>query len=229
MFPMPDTDSTSPPDPPLPHFLHEQGLIDTGAKHVAGVDEAGRGPLAGPVVAAAVILDPTNLPAGLNDSKKLSAKRREPVFAEILERAVAVSFASVGPVRIDEINILNASLEAMAMAVNNLSVPADRAIFDGRDVPAPCRAFGQALIKGDGISLSVAAASIVAKVVRDRMMVCSDRFYPEYGFAGHKGYGSAAHMSAIRLNGPSPLHRMSFSPMREMQGSKFPIRPSQPT
>ena len=211
---MPDTDSASLQAHPTPHFLHELALMAAGAKHVAGVDEAGRGPLAGPVVAAAVILDPENIPTGLNDSKKLTAKRRELVFAEILQKSLAVSFASVSPARIDDINILQASLEAMARAVEALGISADTAIFDGRDVPPACKSFGRALVKGDAISLSVAAASIVAKVMRDRMMVRCDRLYPQYGFAGHKGYGAASHMAAIRAHGPSPVHRMSFSPMR---------------
>jgi ribonuclease HII len=218
MFPLPDTDSASPlfQSADGPHFLHEQALYDLGAMHVAGVDEAGRGPLAGPVVAAAVILDPGNIPCGLNDSKKLSAKKRDAVFDEILATANAVSFTSTCPKRIDEINILEASLEAMTGAVRGLGMQPQWAIFDGRDVPKGCRDIGQALIKGDAISLSIAAASIVAKVIRDRMMIHCDQLYPDYGFAGHKGYGSAAHLAAIAKHGPSPLHRMTFAPMKNM-------------
>lgn len=188
--------------------------MDKGARFVAGCDEAGRGPLAGPVVAASVILDPNNVPDGLNDSKALSEKRRNILFDEICDGALAISWHSNSARRIDEINILQASLEAMDMSVAGLSVKCDAALFDGRDVPLGCHALGTSVIKGDAKSLSIGAASIVAKVIRDRIMVKMDAIYPEYGFAGHKGYGSAKHMEAIAQYGPCPLHRMSFSPMR---------------
>ncbi len=214
---MPGTDSLlfSAEEISEPHFLYEQRLYDRGARHVAGVDEAGRGPLAGPVVAAAVILDPRSIPAGLDDSKKLSQKRREMLFEEIIASAYGVSWHSASAKRIDEINILQASLEAMAKSVAGLCNPCDRALFDGRDVPARCRQFGQSIIKGDAKSLSIAAASIVAKVIRDRIMMQMGTIYPQYGFAGNKGYGAKSHMDAIVLHGPCPLHRMSFSPMKE--------------
>lgn len=217
MSPMPGTDSLPffEPDNTLPDFSHEKRLIARGATHVAGVDEAGRGPLAGPVVAAAVILSPGRIPAGLNDSKVLTHKKREALFEAICKDAVAISWHAASPARIDEINILQASLEAMAKSVTGLVQSCDAALFDGRDVPLSCCGYGQAIIKGDGRCLSIAAASIVAKVVRDRIMIAADRRFPAYGFAGHKGYGSKAHLAAISDHGPSPLHRMSFSPMRE--------------
>ena len=216
MFPLPDTDSLLFFSSELaePHFGYEQRCLDRGAKLVAGVDEAGRGPLAGPVVAAAVILDPNAIPAGLNDSKALTEKRRNDLFAEICASALAVSWHSSDSRRIDEINILRASLEAMEKSVAGLAIPCCAALFDGRDVPLACRDFGTAIIKGDAKSLSIAAASIVAKVIRDRIMTAADHVYPQYGFAGHKGYGAATHMEAIARHGPCPLHRMSFSPMR---------------
>ncbi len=218
MSPKPVTDSLLflSPDEKEPHFLFEQRLIDKGARTVAGVDEAGRGPLAGPVVAAAVILDPNNLPIGLNDSKKLTEKKRNFLFDEICKKAHAISWHSASAQRVDQINILQASLEAMAISVVSLSLPCDAALFDGRDVPLDCRHFGTAIIKGDAKSLSIAAASIIAKVLRDTIMVQMDRHYPEYGFAGHKGYGAKSHMAAIAAHGPSPLHRMSFSPMKDI-------------
>lgn len=200
-----------------PHFELEELLRARGAKHIAGVDEAGRGPLAGPVVAAAVILDPKAIPGGLNDSKKLTEKRREALFADITSSALAIAWHSASPSRIDEINILQASLEAMARSINGLAITVQGALFDGRDVPLPCRQFGQAVIKGDATSLSIAAASIVAKVIRDRIMIRAAEIWPQYGFEGHKGYGSAKHLAAIRELGPCPLHRRSFSPMKEMQ------------
>lgn len=199
----------------FPNFELESALIDGGAGHVAGVDEAGRGPLAGPVVAAAVILDPGAIPEGLNDSKKLTGKRREVLFGEITQHAVAVAWHAASPSRIDQVNILQASLEAMACSVGGLAIPAVAALFDGRDVPVACSDFGRAVIKGDATSLSIAAASVVAKVIRDRIMVRASETWPQYGFAGHKGYGSAAHIAAIAEYGPCPLHRMSFAPMRD--------------
>jgi len=217
MSPKPDTDSLpfSDSPPSEPHFLFEQRLLDRGFRFVAGVDEAGRGPLAGPVVAAAVILDLGNIPQGLNDSKALTQKRRDVLFDEICKTSLAISWHSNSAKRIDEINILQASLEAMEKSVAGLSLQCDAALFDGRDVPLACRNFGTAIIKGDAKSLSIAAASIIAKVIRDRIMIQMDACYPEYGFAGHKGYGAKKHMEAIAHHGSCPLHRMSFSPMRE--------------
>ncbi|MGB7285384.1 MAG: ribonuclease HII [Salaquimonas sp.] len=216
MSPNPGTDSLLFSDAKVkqPHFLFEQRLIDRGARLIAGVDEAGRGPLAGPVVAAAVILDPADLPDGLNDSKALTEKRRSVLFGEICSKAISISWHSNSARCIDQINILQASLDAMEKSVAGLATTCDHALFDGRDVPLACREFGTAIIKGDARSLSIAAASIVAKVMRDRIMIRMDSIYPEYGFAGHKGYGSKKHMEAIEAFGPCRLHRMSFSPMR---------------
>ena len=196
----------------VPDFAHEARLRARGFELVAGVDEVGRGPLAGPVVAAAVILDPDHLPDGLNDSKKLTASVRERLFTEIMRHA-HVAIASIPAARIDVINIRQATFEAMAGAVNGLAVRADFALIDGRDVPPlPCPA--EALIGGDRRSLSIAAASIIAKVTRDRMMTLLAQTYPDYGFEKHMGYGTAKHLKALDLHGPTPLHRMSFAPLK---------------
>ena len=196
----------------LPDFAHEARLRARGFELVAGVDEVGRGPLAGPVVAAAVILDPDHLPDGLNDSKKLTASVRERLFTEIMRHA-HVAIASIPAARIDAINIRQATFEAMAGAVNGLAVRADFALIDGRDFPPlPCPA--EALIGGDRRSLSIAAASIIAKVTRDRMMTLLAQTYPDYGFEKHMGYGTAKHLKALALHGPTPLHRMSFAPLK---------------
>ena len=196
----------------VPDFAHEARLRARGFELVAGVDEVGRGPLAGPVVVAAVILDPDHLPDGLNDSKKLTASVRERLFTEIMRHA-HVAIASIPAARIDVINIRQATFEAMAGAVNGLAVRADFALIDGRDVPSlPCLA--EALIGGDRRSLSIAAASIIAKVTRDRMMTLLAQTYPDYGFEKHMGYGTAKHLEALALHGPTPLHRMSFAPLK---------------
>ncbi len=180
---------------------------------IAGVDEAGRGPLAGPVVAAAVILDPDNIPEGLNDSKKLSEQVRLSLFTRIL--AVAdVSIASSGPTSIDRTNILLASLDAMRRAVDGLARKPDCALVDGRDVPQGLCCQASAVVRGDARSLSIAAASIVAKVTRDRMMRRSALLYPNYGFESHVGYGTRTHLAALADHGPCVLHRMSFRPIR---------------
>ena len=199
----------------VPDFAHEARLRARGFELVAGVDEVGRGPLAGPVVAAAVILDPDHLPDGLNDSKKLTASVRERLFTEIMRHA-HVAIASIPAARIDVINIRQATFEAMAGAVNGLAVRADFALIDGRDVPPlPCPA--EALIGGDRRSLSIAAASIIAKVTRDRMMTLLAQTYPDYGFEKHMGYGTAKHLEALALHGPTPLHRMSFAPLKHAE------------
>lgn len=197
-----------------PDFSIEDGLRREGLWPVAGVDEAGRGPLAGPVVTAAVILDPDHVPPGLNDSKKLTAVRREALFSLILEKAVAVCVASASPAEIDRTDVLKANLAAMARAVRGLSVSPAAAIVDGRDVPPGLPCPGRAVVKGDARSISIAAASIVAKVTRDRMMAAADARFPGYGFATHAGYGTAAHLEAIRTLGPSGLHRMTFKPLK---------------
>ncbi|WP_075995728.1 ribonuclease HII [Salaquimonas pukyongi] len=198
-----------------PDYTLEAGLAEKGYQLIAGADEAGRGPLAGPVVAAAVVLNPDDIPSGLNDSKKLTAKRREELFDEIAVASRAVCWHAANHATIDRINIRQASLRAMAMALGGLQTGCDHALIDGRDVPPGLSVPALAVIKGDGRSLSIAAASIVAKVMRDRMMLRADIKFPAFGFAGHKGYGSARHLAAIREQGPCPLHRHSFSPMKD--------------
>lgn len=210
-----------PPDSPMlfdegpivPSF--ELELIARHAGHwpVAGADEAGRGPLAGPVVAAAVILDPERIPQGLNDSKQLSAARREALFIEILATAT-VSIASSSASRIDVTDIRKASLDAMRRAICSLAMPASYVLTDGLDVPAGLACPGKAVVKGDARSFSIAAASIVAKVTRDRMMARASIVFPAYGFAAHAGYGTAQHRAGIEKHGPCSLHRMSFRPLR---------------
>ncbi len=211
----------TPPDSPMLFdspltcdFSLELAARDAGHWPVAGTDEAGRGPLAGPVVAAAVILDPDNIPDGLNDSKKLSLKQREALFEAIMATA-HVSIASSGPRLIDEINILRASLDAMRRAVACLPVAPAHVLVDGRDVPKGLSCSGKAVIKGDSRSVSIAAASIIAKVTRDRMMERAGLVYPAYGFAKHAGYGTKQHRDAIISDGPCPLHRMSFRPLKK--------------
>ena len=198
-------------------YTIEKECIDAGYKLVCGVDEAGRGPLCGPVVAAACIL-PLDLEIeGLNDSKKLTEKKRERLFDIITEKAVSFSIAMATVEEIDELNILEATLLAMRRAIAGLSVPADYALIDGnvsRDFPLPCRA----VIHGDAMSPSIAAASILAKVTRDRMCLDLDAEYPQYGIAKNKGYGSKAHMEALRTYGPAPIHRKKF--IRFLDGEK---------
>ena len=176
---------------------------------ICGIDEVGRGPLAGPVVAGAVILPKDCRLLYLNDSKKLSEKKREELYAEIMETAVAVGIGYNTPARIDEINILQATYEAMREAVANLSVRPDLLLNDAVTIPE-IDIKQVPIIKGDAKSISIAAASIVAKVTRDRLMVKYDAIYPQYGFASHKGYGTAVHRDAIKKYGPTPIHRKSF-------------------
>ncbi len=201
--------------PNAPDFFIEETLFNNGKQAIAGVDEAGRGPLAGPVTAAAVILDPEILPKGLNDSKKLTEKKRELLFDEILKTS-QVAWCSLNAEMIDSINIRAAALRAMEISVHSLPITADYAMVDGRDVPEKLKNIGEAFVKGDARSLSIAAASIIAKVIRDRMMIEADKLFPRYGFAGHKGYGSKKHRDAILEFGPCPLHRKSFSPLKQM-------------
>lgn len=176
---------------------------------IAGVDEAGRGPLAGPVCAGACILPKDCEILYLNDSKKLSEKRRESLFSEIKEKAVSWGVGLVGPERIDEVNILNATYEAMQQALSKLSPPADFALVDAVHIP-DIEIPQVGIVKGDAKSVSIAAASILAKVTRDHLMTEYDEKYPEYGFAKHKGYGTAAHYEALLKYGLSPIHRKSF-------------------
>ncbi|EFL88829.1 ribonuclease HII [Ahrensia sp. R2A130] len=196
-----------------PDFTLETLALSKGIKNVCGVDEAGRGPLAGPVIAAAVILDPDNIPSGLNDSKALTEKRRSELFDAILATS-QVAFATVAAGRIDAMNIRAASLYAMEQSVRALPVCANHALIDGNALPPnmPCSA--EAIVKGDARSLSIAAASIIAKVMRDRIMVRADTLWPQYGFSGHKGYPTAAHRDALARLGPCQIHRMSFRPVR---------------
>lgn len=199
-----------------PDFSIERRAIASGDWPVAGLDEAGRGPLAGPVVAAAVILDPDRVPEGLDDSKRLTAAQRDGLFDVILSSALAISLASIAAAGIDRINILRASLEAMRRAAAGLSVEPRLALADGRDIPPGLRCAGRALIKGDQRSQSIAAASIVAKVTRDRMMVACGRADERYGFEAHMGYATERHREAIVLHGPiARWHRVSFAPFRE--------------
>ena len=198
-----------------PDFSVEIKAMADGLWPVAGMDEAGRGPLAGPVVAAAVVLDPANIPEGLDDSKRLSHLQREALFLKIVGSALGVSMASVSAEGIDAGNILKASLEAMRRSLAGLPVAARLALADGRDVPPglPCQ--GRALVRGDQRSQSIAAASIVAKVMRDRMMACCGSRHDRYGFEVHMGYATARHRAAIEAHGPVPrLHRISFAPFR---------------
>lgn len=182
---------------------------------LAGVDEAGRGPLAGPVVAAAVILDPSVFIDGLNDSKALSMELREAVFQQITESAIEFSVAVVEPGEIDQINIFQASLKAMRIALRDLAIPPDMVLVDGNHTSG-CGLNEKAIVKGDSKSASIMAASILAKVTRDHIMVDLDRRYPHYGFRGNKGYGSAGHLEALAIYGPCPEHRRSFEPIRAL-------------
>ena len=187
----------------------------TAYKLIAGVDEAGRGPLVGSVVAAAVVLDDLQPISGLNDSKKLTAKKREMLAEQIKLHAKAWSIASVEPQIIDEINILQASLLAMKMAVEGLPVKPDFALIDGNKLPdLGCKA--EAIVKGDGRVKSIAAASILAKVERDKQMLDLHKLYPEYEFDRHKGYPTKVHMALLKEHGPCPEHRKTFGPVRRL-------------
>lgn len=198
-----------------PNFEFESRCHKRGLDYIAGVDEAGRGPLAGPVLAAAVILDPDNIPAGLNDSKKLTEKRREDLFEDIISCS-HFAWSAASAKEIDAVNIRQATLNAMTRSVFALPIIADHVLIDGRDIPILLNNFGTSIVKGDAISLSIAAASIIAKVMRDKMMKRADLEYPQYGFAGHKGYGAKKHIEAINKYGPCPLHRMTFAPMKNI-------------
>jgi len=205
------------PFPDQPDLALEHKHAAGFGGRLCGVDEAGRGPWAGPVVTAAVILDYDRVPEGLNDSKKLTEAKREDLF-EALVTSAHVSVASASPATIDRMNIRNATLSAMSRAINLLSVVPDYVLIDGRDVPHGLKQPGQALIKGDGRCLCIAAASIVAKVTRDRMLVALERECPGYGFARHKGYGVPQHQEALTRLGPSQHHRRSFKPVRVAAG-----------
>lgn len=198
-----------------PDFSFETTAMARGAARVAGVDEVGRGPLAGPVTAAAVVLDPAHIPDGLNDSKKLTAKRREALFDVIMAQAqVSIAHASVA--EIDALNILRASHLAMTRALAGLTPPADHALIDGNLLPRGLTLSAEPIIKGDARSLSIAAASIVAKVTRDRIMVDLAQQHPGYGWRTNAGYPSKSHISALQELGVTPHHRRSFKPVHNI-------------
>ena len=195
-------------------LLFEKTAYHSGFTCVAGIDEAGRGPLAGPVTAAAVILPAGLSIPGVDDSKKLSPDKREKLFEIIMLQALSVGVGIIGPAEIDRINILQATRRAMLTAVQQLSPQPDCLLIDG--ISTIDSTIAQKTIKkGDSLSLSIAAASIIAKVTRDRFMIEMDSEYPGYGFSGHKGYGSAVHLEAIRRLGPSPIHRLTFRGVKE--------------
>jgi ribonuclease HII len=195
-------------------LAYERPLWDAGLLHVAGVDEVGVGPLAGPVIAAAVILPPDYRLKGLNDSKQVSHEHREALAARIREDAVAFAVAHAEVEEIDRLNIYHAALLAMRRAVSQLAVPAQHVLVDARKIPdCPCPQ--QAIVKGDALSASIAAASLVAKVARDNLMAELDLVHPGWGFALNAGYPTPEHLRALRERAPSPIHRLSFAPVRE--------------
>lgn len=194
----------------LKHMLEiEESLYEKGYKLVCGVDEAGRGPLCGPVVAAAVILKPRQMIDGVNDSKKISEKKREKLYEDIMANALAVGVGMSDVDVIEEVNILNATKLAMKQAISNLKIQPEYVLIDGNQM-IDITMDAETVVSGDAKSESIAAASIIAKVTRDRMLLEWDKEYPEYGFAKHKGYGTKAHIEAIGKYGLTPLHRKSF-------------------
>lgn len=202
----------------MPDFIIEKEVNSKGFKFVCGVDEAGRGPLAGPVCAAAVILPIDTEIKGLNDSKKLSEKKREELFPLIIEKAIGYSIAFASVEEIEEHNILNATYLAMNRAIEGLKTPADFALIDGNRVPTGIKVPCEMVVKGDSKSMSVAAASVLAKVTRDRLMLELDKAYPQYNFKKHKGYGTKEHTDLILKYGVSPIHRPSF--LKKLLGEK---------
>jgi ribonuclease HII len=209
--------------PDAPDFSEERRLARKGFAAIAGLDEAGRGPLAGPVVAAAVILNPASIPDGLDDSKRLSGARRAALFDVILAQARAVAIAALSAEAIDACDIRKASLEAMRRAAAGLCVVPDFALADGRDIPPGLACEARALVKGDQRSVSIAAASIIAKVTRDRMLVRCDSAAPLYGLGGHKGYACQSHLMAIAAHGGvARIHRFSFAPLRDRDRTRSP-------
>jgi ribonuclease HII len=201
-------------DAPRDLFAYEKRAMSRGYTAIAGVDEAGRGALAGPVVAAAVILAPAGDYTGIDDSKKLTPRQREFFFDKIMSQAVAVGIGYGDSLLVDQINILQATLQAMTAAVDSLPVVPDFLLIDGISSP-PLSIPAQTIKKGDSASVSIASASIIAKVTRDRLMVALGEKYPQYGFSVHKGYGSPAHLGSIASFGPCPVHRMTFRGVRE--------------
>ena len=200
---------------------YEEGIYSQGYQYLAGVDEVGRGPLAGPVVAAAIILPQNYWVQGLNDSKKMSEKKRNEVFEHLQRDALAYGFGVVSETMIDEINIRQATLLAMKMALEQLEILPDYVLVDGNMLPDV--AFKQEpLIKGDSRSVAIAAASVLAKVTRDRMMIDYNQLYPEYGFDKNKGYGTPVHLDALSQHGMTIIHRRSFEPIRSMCAVQVP-------
>lgn len=197
----------------MPDFEFERALMARGIVNVAGVDEAGRGPLAGPVAAAAVILCPSNLPDGLDDSKKLSAGTRERLFDVIMAKALAVGISLASVEEIDRLNIRAASLLAMRRAIAALALAPAHVLVDGNVIPPGLVCGAEAIVSGDSRCLSIAAASIIAKVTRDRLMDNLDRALPLYGFARHAGYPTALHREALASHGVTSFHRLSFRPV----------------
>lgn len=191
-------------------LLYERAALEEGFTVVCGADEAGRGPLAGPVCAAAVILPPDTVIDGVNDSKKLSPAKREALFDKICAEALSYGIAWASVEEIEQINILNAAMLAMKRAIEMLDPAPQLALIDGNKTPSGLRCEARPIIKGDALSASIAAASILAKVSRDRLLIEFDREYPQYGFAQHKGYGTQQHIDALREYGVCPLHRPSF-------------------
>ena len=198
-----------------PNFLLEKDLIHSGYSIIAGVDEVGRGPLAGPVTAAAVILDPLNIPENLNDSKLLSLKQREKIYEELMCSST-FAIAHVSPEEIDKLNILQASLLAMVNAVSKLNVTPNHILIDGNKVPEQLGGMATAIVKGDSKVASIAAASIIAKVTRDRLMRDLDSDFPVYEWAKNSGYPTKCHMNAILQYGITPHHRRSFKPIHNI-------------
>lgn len=188
----------------------ENNLHSTGLKYIAGIDEAGRGPLAGPVVVGIAIMKPDSFIEGVNDSKKLSEKKREQLYEQIISEAIDWTVGIVDQKEIDEINILNATKKALHMAISNLKVKPDRILVDALEHIDTYGIPYTSIIKGDAKIYSISVASIIAKVTRDRIMQKYDEIYPEYGFSGHKGYGTAKHVQAIKEYGPCSLHRKTF-------------------
>ena len=190
---------------------HENELREKGFKTICGIDEAGRGPLAGPVVVASVIMPANSMIEGVNDSKKISEKKREKIYDQILEEAVSYGIAIIGQDEIDEINILNATKKGLTISLQELTEKPDLIVVDALSGIDTMGIPYESIIKGDAKCYSIAAASILAKVTRDRIMREWDKVYPEYGFEKHKGYGTAAHIAAIREHGLCPIHRRSFT------------------
>jgi ribonuclease HII len=199
----------------MPHFIFESRLLAKMGGPVAGVDEAGRGPLAGPVVAAAVIFEKRKIPKGLDDSKAMTKSAREEAYARIFDTAIAVGVGEASVDEIDLVNIRQATHLAMARAIRALAITPMIALVDGNDAPAlPCRC--ETLVGGDGRSVSIAAASIIAKVTRDRLMAALHELFPVYAWHANKGYGTEEHLAALNRHGPSPHHRRSFAPVHNI-------------